>query len=152
MTGVLVEIPHNKWETQRKLKLDRGFRDVVADYLNRRWPSGAAKMAARTFNLSMDRAREAVAGRVSLTTLEMIFKSGGFAVALPILAEVLGQSLARYFRELRTAHDEQGERISALVGDHWPVGSDRPAVDPDATRALDRRDRAVPHRSAGERG
>lgn len=147
-----MEIPHKKWETQRKLKLDRGFRDVVADYLNRRWPTGTAKYAARTFDISMDRAREAVAGRVSLTTLEQIFKSGGFGVAIPILAEVIGHSLARYFRELRTAHDEQGDHIAALVGDWLPVAADRPAGDPHAARALDRGGGALPHRSVRDRG
>lgn len=152
MNGVLVEIPHNKWANQRNLKLDRSFRDVLAEYLRRRWPTATAKMTARQFDLSMDRAREAVAGRVSLTTLERIFQRGGFAVALPIVAEVIGQSLARYFRELRAAHDEQGDRIASLVGDHLPVGADHPSVDPDAARALDRGPGSASHRSARGRG
>jgi hypothetical protein len=152
MTGVLVEIPNIKWESQRTLKLDKGFREVVADYLRRRWPSHTAKNAARTFDLSMDRAREAVAGRVSLTTLEQIFKRGGFSVALPILADVIGQSLARYFRELRTAHDEQGEHIAALVGDLRPLGADPAARDTDAARALAGGRGAVGDRSARKRG
>jgi hypothetical protein len=152
MTGAVVEIPHNKWASQRNLKLDKGFRDVLAEYLRRRWPSGTVKHAAREFDLSMDRAREAVAGRVSLTTLERIFKRGGFAVALPILADVIGQSLARYFRELREAHDEQGDRIAALVGDRWSVGADRAAGGSDPAGALARGAGPVSHRGARERG
>jgi hypothetical protein len=123
MTDVLVEIPRNKWQGQRNLALDTGFRDVVADYLTRRWPAGTAKMAAREFDLTVDRAREAVAGRVSLTTLEQIFKRGGFAVALPIVAAVIGQSLAHYFREMRTHHETNGRRLAALLWSH-PPGDD----------------------------
>lgn len=152
MRAALVEIPGNKFEIQRKLGLDKGFRDVLAEYLIRRWPSGTAKHAAREFDLSLARAREAVAGRVSLTTLERIFKRGGFSVALPIVADVIGQSLARYFRELREAHDEQGVRIAALAGDRWPVGPDPVAGDPHAAGALAGRGRTLPHRSARERG
>lgn len=111
-----MEIPSNKRQSQRTLELDKGFRDVLADYLTRRWPTGTAKHAAREFDLSLARSREAVAGRVSLTTLERIFKRGGFAVALPIVADVIGHSLARYFRELREAHDESGKRLTALFG------------------------------------
>lgn len=116
MNGAVLEIPHTKCENQRNLSLDKGFRDVLADYLRRRWPSGTAKHAAREFSLTLDRAREAVAGRVSLTTLEQIFQRGGFSVALPIVAAVIGQSLAHYFREMRTAHDESGRRLTALFG------------------------------------
>jgi hypothetical protein len=123
MTDVLVEIPLTKTGNQRDLALDTGFRDVVADYLRRRWPTGTAKMAAREFDLTVDRAREAVAGRVSLTTLEQIFKRGGFAVALPIVAAVIGQSLAHYFREMRTHHETNGRRLAALLWSH-PPGDD----------------------------
>jgi hypothetical protein len=111
-----VEIPRTKMGKQHTLKLDKGFRDVLADYLRRRWPSGTAKYAAREFDISLDRAREAVAGRVSLSTLERIFQRGGLSVALPIVADVIGQSLAHYFREMRTAHDESGKRLTALFG------------------------------------
>lgn len=116
-----MEISSGKWESQRKLGLDLGFRDATADYLRRRWPTHTAKNAARTFNLTHDRAREAVAGRISLTSLEQMFKVGGFAVALPIVAAVIGQSIAAYLRQQMAQaakaaeHAEQHERLAAAA-------------------------------------
>lgn len=151
MSEVLVEIPHIKWPKQRGLNLDRGFRDVVADYLRRRWPTSTAKMTAREFDLTLERAREAVAGRVSLTTLEMIFKRGGFAVALPIVAEVIGQSIAHYIREMRRDHEEQARRLDAVFGAWVPLAADRSAGSTDDAGPLDRRGRTLPDRTSGGR-
>jgi hypothetical protein len=114
MSGAVVEIPHIKWQSQRTLRLDKGLRDAVADLLRARWPSGTAKHAARAFDLTVDRAREAVAGRASLTTVEQIIKEGGPPVALPIIEAVWGDSLARYFADLRKSHEDHGERLAAL--------------------------------------
>lgn len=122
-----MEIPRNFRANQRNLRLDKGFRDAVAEMLRQRWPSGTAKHAARAFNLSLDRAREAAAGRASLTTVEQIVKQGGPPVALPILEAVWGGSLAHYFAELRKAHEDHGERLAALFGD----GRVRSPGDPD---------------------
>jgi hypothetical protein len=110
-----MEIRRNYSASQRNLRLDKGIRDAVADLLRQRWPSGTAKMAAREFRLSVDRAREAVQGRASLTTVEQIIKQGGPPVALPIIEAVWGGSLAHYFAELRKSHEDHGERLAALV-------------------------------------
>jgi hypothetical protein len=131
MTDQIVEIPGIKYGSQRTLGLDTGFRDATADFLRHRWPTNTAKQTARAFDLTLDRAREAVAGRCSLTTLEQIFKRGGFPVALPIVAAVIGQSLARYIRDLWVNHAENGERIAALWGGGRPLPADRHFADPD---------------------
>lgn len=116
MTGTLVAFHTDKREISRTLRLDKGVRDALADHLRFRWPHHTAKYAAREYDLTLDRAREAVAGRASLTTVESIIKRGGLAVALPLLEAVTGQSVAAHFREMRTAHEENGRRLAALFG------------------------------------
>jgi hypothetical protein len=75
--------------------------------------------------VTLDRAREAVAGRVSLSTLEAMIQKGRLSVALPIVEAVAGQSLAHFFRELRDAHDDQGKRLATLFVDpRGPGGAD----------------------------
>jgi hypothetical protein len=103
-----------------KLPLDKALRDATADYLRRRWPSNTAKHAAKAFDLSLPRAREAVAGNASLTTLEGIIKTGGWSVALPILGEVIGHHVDQHFIEMRKSHADHGRRIAALFGDGRP--------------------------------
>lgn len=127
-----MEIPSAKWEKQRKLSLDVGFREAVAEYLRRRWPHHTAKCAARAFDWTHDRAREAVAGRVSLTSLEQMFKAGGFGVALPIIAAVIGHSIAAHFANEKKAvaheraHTQAEEARVTALEDHarrrWAAG------------------------------
>ena len=109
----------------RKLPLDKSFRDATADYLKRRWPTNTAKSAAKAFDISLDRARDALAGRASLTTIEAIMKKGGLTVALPLVEEVVGKSFAQHLREMQDAHEENGRRLAALVGDLLPLVADR---------------------------
>jgi len=128
-----VEIPSIKWEKQRTAALDKDFKHAVADFLRRRWPTGTAKETARTYDLSLDKAREAVAGRASLTTVEQIMKRGGWSVTLVIMTEVLGQQLAQHLTEIRVSHDRNAQRLAALSHDLWLVsdsrGDDPPGVD-----------------------
>lgn len=145
-----MDIPRIKWERQRTFRLDKGFRDAVADLLRSRWPSGTAKHAAREYGLTADMAREAVRGRASLTTLEQIVKSGGLAVGLQLIEAVTGDSLAHHFAELRNAHEDHGRRLAALFVDAGPgagpagggaIGSARVGADGDdaAGSRVDRR-------------
>ena len=117
MTESYVAISHQKREIPHRLNLDRGFRDAVSDHMRHRWPSGTAKHAAKTYDLTLDRARDAVAGRCSLTTLEQIVKRGGWPVGLSILAAVIGYGVEQYISEQRVIHEERWGRFTALFGD-----------------------------------
>jgi len=119
MEAAIMEIPIGKRDIQRRFKLDKSFREAVRDHLRHRWPTGTAKSAAHEYGLTLDKAREAAAGRASLTTIEAIFKRGGPPVFLPILEEVWGQSIARFFYEMGVEHAENGRRLAALVSDPW---------------------------------
>lgn len=140
-------IPSNERDIQRRLKLDKSFRDAVADLWRHRWPTNTAKNAARAYGLTLDRAREGVAGRASLTTIEQVIKSGGIGEGLALIEAVTGQSVSHYFAELRKSHDEQGARIAALASAPFAVGDHRPAGDPNPSRTLDRSDGLAPDRA-----
>lgn len=124
MNGVLVDFSRNKWAEQRSFRLDRGSADALADLCRHRWPSNTAKYAAREWGLSLDEARGVVAGRASKTTIDKIYKRGGPPVFLAVLEEVWGQSIARYFIEMRKAHEDHGHQLASLFGD---PGSGPPA-------------------------
>jgi hypothetical protein len=130
MRADVLEISHGKRESQRKLKLDKGTRDALADYCKARWATGAAKAAAREWDLSTDEARGVIAGRSSLTTYDKIKKAGGWPVIIAVEAKVIGQGIDQYLIELRASHEQQSERLGALVADLWPgrrAGGDPPA-------------------------
>lgn len=149
MTEMLVDFPRTKWAKQRNLKLDKSFRDALADLWRRRWPTHTAKEAARAYDLTVDRAREGVAGRASLTTIEQVIKRGGIGEGLALIEAVAGESAAHYFAELRKQHDEQGAQIAALASGPFPVGPDRTFGDPDTAGALGRRVGGSRDRMAG---
>lgn len=125
MTEAILEIPITRRENQRSLRLDKSFREAIRDHLKRRWPYGTAKAAALEYGLTEDRAREAAAGRCSLTTMEAIFKAGGPPVFLPVMEEVWGESIAAFYAEQRKRNGENAARFGALVGAARPLAGDR---------------------------
>lgn len=150
MRANVYEIPGIECGKPGKLKLDKGFRDAVADHLRHRWPTATAKNAAREYDLTLPRAREAVAGKASLTTLESIFKKGGWPVALAIIADVIGHGIAHHIAEMRTRHEENGRRLSSLFGDPGSGrGADRDG-DPGGAWSPDHGDESADRR-VGER-
>ncbi|MFA6043646.1 MAG: hypothetical protein WC718_01565 [Phycisphaerales bacterium] len=146
MTETYVEIlPRNAGKIPR-LNLDLGFKDAVADHLRHRWPCGTAKLAAKAYGISHDRARDAVRGQCSLTTLEQIVKRGGWPVGLAILAAVIGYGISAHFAEMKAQHDENTRRFVALGGGLLSLG-----IDPDADNSGRPLDRAELGRRLGDR-
>jgi hypothetical protein len=135
MTAVLMEYSREKRESQRRIELDKGLRDGLADLCRRRWPSGTAKSAARAFGLTHDQGRSIVAGKASLTTLELALKNGGWSVVFPLLAEVIGETAEQYLIEARKTNEKNGERLTSLVSNMWALG---PVADPRSTDLDDR--------------
>lgn len=153
MTEAVVEFPRIKWEKQRKLGLDKGFKDALRDYCKQRWPYHTAKHAAREFDLTLDEGRGVAGGTASITTIEKCFKQGGPVVGVPVLEEVLGVSLAGFFRQALMISPEEVARAvdheanaqaayRALAADPSPAGEDRRTwprpgeVGPDAPRRV----------------
>jgi hypothetical protein len=119
MDGDVMEIRCTKWVGQRKLKLDKGTRDALADYCRDRWPHHTAKMAAREFGLSVDEARGVVDARTSFRTYDKIKKAGGWPVIFAVEAAVIGQGVDQFLSELRASHHAHEPRVAALAGDLW---------------------------------
>ena len=148
MTGVLVEIRHNKRAAQRSLRLDSTTQAAVAELFRERWPSNTAKLAARAFNLSVDQGRSAVAGRASQSTIDQIIKAGGWPVLFALGAKVLSQGADQYLIELRASHEQERERVTALLGGWWPMAADRRSDPSHPDPALGERRRSFRDRRA----
>lgn len=128
MTVITMDVRRTKRDAQRRLELDKGFRDALADLCRRRWPTGTAKNAARAFDLTLDQGRSIVAGKASLTSLEQVIKNGGWQVVFPLMAEVIGHSAEQYIVGARKSNEENGERLAALV---WNMRALAPSGEPD---------------------
>ena len=111
-----MEIRHNERDGQHTFGLDMGIRDALATYCRLRWPTGAAKLVAREWGLSLDEARGVVAGRASQATIDKIWKhrNGGWSVALEVIGAVTGQSVADYLKNQRRTNEEEARRSRAL--------------------------------------
>ena len=138
MTVTWVDISHNERAGQRSLGLDRATRDSVATFCRAEWPTNTAKHAAREWDLSLDEARGAVAGRASQATIDKIFKhpNGGWRVVLPVLGAVIGHGVDAFFRQQMlqaakaAAHAQEHERLAQaayrrLANDAPPARQDR---------------------------
>lgn len=110
-----MDFRHIKRPRQQALRLDTCTRDALADICRERWPAGTAKLAAREWRLTLDQGRSVVAGRASQTTIDQIFKAGGWPVYFAVGARVLGRGADQYLSELRADHEEQTRRAAGLV-------------------------------------
>lgn len=93
----------------------RATRDALARYCEARWPVGRRKAVEREWNLSPDEARGVIEATASAATIDKVFRAGGWAVALPILSEVIGESLEVFLqrereRSLKAAHHARSMR------------------------------------------
>lgn len=120
MTVTALEIRHDKRENQLNFGLDRATRDALATYFKLRWPSNTAKHGAREFDLTLDEARGIVACRTSLATLDRIWKhkNGGWAVLLPVMGAVIGQTADQFLEHQRRLHSEAANRARNLARDY----------------------------------
>lgn len=127
---------------QPKLFKPDRLRDVLADTLARQHPKpGTRKAVGRRLKLNGDEARSAVEGSPSPTTLDKIWREGGWPLVIEVFGEFLGERLDQHLERERRRHDQMAEQIGEVVRDF------RSAV------ASGRGDRAGDHlRLAGERG
>jgi len=137
MTVTYMEVRRSKRDNQRRLELDKGLRDGLADLFRHRWPSGTAKHAAREYQLTLDQSRGVVAGKASLTSLEQVIKTGGWPVVFHLMGEVIGQTAEQYIIEARNINEERGQRLASLVSSIRALGS---SSDPDSNHLGGRQD------------
>lgn len=111
------------------IPLTRQTRDALARYVELRWPLNRRKHVAKEWGLTPDQARAVCEATASASTIDHIWKhkNGGWAVLLPVLGAVIGESLDQHLEAERKAHIERAQRLGALVDYLRPVGMDRPA-------------------------
>lgn len=95
---------------------------ALKDYVERRWPYGRRDAVAREWRLTDHEARSVCEGNASKATLATIFASdrGGWRVALPVMAAVIGQGLDEYMQEERARYEGLARRADALARDLRP--------------------------------
>lgn len=119
------------------LPLLRQTRDALARYCEARWPIGRRKAVEREWNLSPDEARGVIEATASAATIDKVWKAGGWAVALPVLSSVIGESVEDFLIHERRKQLETAQRTGALVRhlravsgagpDAGPAGGSEPA-------------------------
>jgi hypothetical protein len=97
------------------LPLLRQSRDALARYCEARWPVGRRKAVEREWNLSPDEARGVIEATASAATIDKVWKAGGWAVALPVLSSVIGESVEDFLTTERRKQLEVAQRTGALV-------------------------------------
>ncbi|WP_395443599.1 hypothetical protein [Caulobacter sp. UC70_42] len=97
---------------QHNRTVDKATRDALAEFVRTKWPIGAAKCAAREWDLSLDEAKGVLAGRTSIATLDRIWKhkNGGWSVLLPVMGAVIGETADQFIEKQRDRHAELAER------------------------------------------
>jgi len=138
MRAMALEISHPKAGFQHKKVLDTDMRDALAGRLREKYPT--AKHLARALDLSLDEAKGVLARRASLRVLEHIMKhpNGGWAVVLPVLGDVIGQSLDDWHHHERQHHEELARRHLALVRDSVSDHDEDHGADAQLDRSQDR--------------
>ncbi|MCA3754185.1 MAG: hypothetical protein ACK5YD_00335 [Phenylobacterium sp.] len=100
-------------------------RVALAQYCEARWPVGRRKAVEREWRLSPDEARGVIEATASAATIDKVFRAGGWSVALPILSEVIGESLDVFLqrereRSLKAAHHARTLRLQVRALNDQP--------------------------------
>jgi hypothetical protein len=140
MTAGLNQLREENCSRREKRPHDYGMANSVARKLRREHPSGTIDAAAALFGLTNGEARGAVYGTASRATLDKILKRGGWALAVELLADLLGQPLEHFIADQaeRARHErkrwEEEERAAQVrLADLSDLDS-RPWRGPDAPR------------------
>ena len=113
-----------------------GFKDGLAAYARRRWPTHTVKSIEREWDLSTDEAKNLLQGRTSLRTIEKILshKNGGWSLALPILGGVIGHGLTDFIASERNRLDHEAEQRRIQAAELGRAEAFLHTVDVDAGR------------------
>lgn len=118
------------------LPFSRDLREALAIYARRAWPLNTSVHAAKAWGIPKTTAANLLKGHASDATVTRIIRSGGWALALPVIGAVIGEPVHEFFREqMRQAakdaeHARTHEQLARaaygrLEGDASPPGADR---------------------------
>jgi hypothetical protein len=117
MNGAAMDFLGSSGEFFARLDRARSLSAALAAYVSRRWPTGRRDAVAAEWRLTAQEARSVVEGAASKATIAKVFEKnrGGWRVALPVMAAVVGQGLDEHMQEERARYDELARRADALA-------------------------------------
>lgn len=118
-----VEILGSDGASRPMLGLTRQTRDALKTYCELRWPTSRRKSVEREWGLTPDEARGVCEGTASATTIDKVWKAGGWAVLLPVLGAVIGHPVSDFIASERRKHVQAAQRERALLRDLHSVAS-----------------------------
>ncbi len=135
MTVTMMEIRDRGGAGEPILGLDRPTREALAIYCARNWPTNRRKSVETAFRLTPDEARGVIQGTASTTTLDKVWKAGGWAVVLPILGAVIGHGVGEFFaaeadRARREADDARQQAEALASAERVALRSFAPCLGP----------------------
>lgn len=119
MTVTHMEILGSVGEMRPNALMLRHTKDALSKYCELRWPRGRRKAVEAEWDLTPDQARAVCEATASATTIDAIWKHprGAWAVALPVMAAVIGHGVDEFLIAERRKHVETAQRHRALVRD-----------------------------------
>lgn len=101
----------------QNLPFARDFREALALYARRTWPLNTSVHAAKAWGIDKTTAKNLLKGHASDATITRVLRSGGWAIALPVLGAVIGHSAEQFLQDERRKHVELARRNGAVVRD-----------------------------------
>jgi hypothetical protein len=92
------------------LPFSRDLREALAIYARRTWPLNTSVHAAKAWGIPKSTAANLLKGHASDATVTRIIRSGGWALALPVIGAVIGEPVHSFFREQMRQAAKDAER------------------------------------------
>jgi hypothetical protein len=99
MNEGLCELRETNCTGREKRPHDYGMANAIARKVRRDWPAGTIDATAAEYRLTNGEARGVVYGTASRATIDKVLKRGGWALAVELVADVLGQPLEHFIEE-----------------------------------------------------
>lgn len=94
----------------QNLPFSRDLREALAIYARRSWPVNTSGHAAKAWGIPKTTAANLLKGHASDATVTRIIRSGGWALALPVIGAVIGEPVHTFFREQMRQAAKDAER------------------------------------------
>lgn len=92
------------------LPFSRDLREALAIYARRTWPLNTSVHASKAWGVPKTTVANLLKGHASDATVTRIIRSGGWALALPVIGAVIGEPVHEFFREQMRQAAKDAER------------------------------------------
>lgn len=150
------EIPETNCRSREKRPADYGMANALARKVRREKPVATVDWVAAEYRLTNGEARGVVYGTASRATIDKVLKHGGWALAVELFADLLGQPLEHFIQEQaeRARHErkhwEAVERAAEARLAHLSELGEHPGFDVVATGRRRAPDAGLGGRGTGE--